>query len=187
MEAIGDILGLLASAASGGLFGILGSLAKRVVGFFETKRDQAFEREKWGHELRLLELQQQGRREETESEVELQAVAGSFSGLAASIGAEAAAGERAGPIVSAIRSLTRPVLTLILVGLVAWIWHDLFAAMTRPGAGDGTDNLLVVLGDIGAAELLRYVVYSVVFAASAAVLWWFGDRPLPPPGGRARG
>jgi len=47
----------------------------------------------------------------------------------------------------------RPVLTLFLWVITAWIFH-----VTKNGA----------------------IVEAAVFAASAATLWWFGDRAIKP-------
>ena len=56
-----DILGIAASAAGGGLFGVLGTVAGRVAGFFETREAHKQERFRWEHESRLIELQMKAR------------------------------------------------------------------------------------------------------------------------------
>ncbi|MBK1695783.1 hypothetical protein [Rhodovibrio salinarum] len=43
------------------------------------------------------------------------------------------------------------------------------------------DNLLMILSETDVRALLRYIVYSTVFAAMAAVTWWFGERAMTPP------
>ena len=61
---------------------------------------------------------------------------------------------------------------------MASLWFHLLGAI-------GGDSLISsVLGPEAVGELLRYIVYSVVFAWSTAVLWWFGDRAMTPPGFR---
>jgi len=48
---------MAASAAGGGLFGLLGTALGRVAGFFERRQEQAHERARWQHETALHELQ----------------------------------------------------------------------------------------------------------------------------------
>ncbi|MEM6412512.1 MAG: hypothetical protein AAF683_13360, partial [Pseudomonadota bacterium] len=79
-----DVLGVAASAASGGLFGLVGTALGRVATFFERRQEQAHERARWAHEGELLQLQMQANREETEAEIALAETAGSWDGLRAS-------------------------------------------------------------------------------------------------------
>lgn len=57
-----DVIGLAASAAGGGLFGMLGTAIGRVAGYFERRQEQTQERARWGHEVQLLELQMKAQR-----------------------------------------------------------------------------------------------------------------------------
>lgn len=146
-----DVIGLAASAASGGLFGLVGTALGRVANFFERRQDQAHERARWGHEGELLKLQMQASREETEAELALAETAGSWEGLRASMMAEAAIGESY-RWVNAVRGLTRPALTFCLWAISTAIWFQADAA--------GRDA----------------ITETATFAATAATLWWFGDR-----------
>lgn len=146
-----DVIGLAASAASGGLFGLVGTALGRVANFFERRQDQAHERARWGHEGELLKLQMQASREETEAELALAETAGSWEGLRASMMAEAAIGESY-RWVNAVRGLTRPALTFLLWAISTAIWFQADAA--------GRDA----------------ITETATFAATAATLWWFGDR-----------
>lgn len=146
-----DILGLAASAASGGLFGLAGTALGRVAGFFERRQEHSHERARWGHESQLLELQMQARVQETEGEIALAETAGSWRGLEASMQAEAAIGSSYA-WVNAVRGLTRPFLTLLLWLIAGVIWFGADAA--------GRDA----------------ITETATFAATAATLWWFGDR-----------
>jgi len=130
-------------AATGGIFGIVGTALGRVAGYFEKQLNFKQEQARWGHEYKLHELQMQARQQETELELALAAQAGSWKGLEASIKAEAAIGRASQWVINLLR-LVRPVLTLFHV--------------TRNGA----------------------IVEAAVFAASAATLWWFGDRAAKP-------
>ena len=146
-----DILGLAASAASGGLFGLAGTALGRIAGFFERKQQFAQERARWDHESALLELQMQASAQETEAEIALAETAGSWRGLEASMQAEANIGASY-PWVNAVRGLTRPFLTLLLWLIAGVIWFGADAA--------------------GRSAITE----TATFAATAATLWWFGDR-----------
>lgn len=108
-----EIVGLAASAAGGGLFGLFGTALGRVAGYFERRQGHAHEQARWVHEVQLLELQQRAAKQETEAELALTEMEGRWDGLSASMQAEAAI---AGSYrwVDAVRGLTRPVLTLLL-------------------------------------------------------------------------
>ncbi|MEQ3648913.1 hypothetical protein [Hyphomonas sp.] len=146
-----DIVGLAASAAGGGVFGLLGTVIGRAAGYFEQRQSHAHERARWQHEAELIGLQRQAQREESESAERFAETSGSWAGLAASIQAEAAIGESYA-WVNAVRALTRPVLTLLL-WLITWL---VFVASPE-------------------AEQVK-IVETATFAATAATLWWFGDR-----------
>ncbi|WP_298912454.1 hypothetical protein [uncultured Algimonas sp.] len=139
---------LTLDAAAGGLFGLIGTALGRVAGFFERKQSFEQERARWTHELRLHELNRRAKAQEAENELALAAQAGSWRGLEASILADAALGEASRWVVNTLR-LVRPALTLMLWLITAYIF-----ARTQ---------------DTG-------VIDACVFAATAATLWWFGDR-----------
>jgi len=139
-------------AAAGGLFGIVGTALGRVAGFFERRQTHRQEQARWGHEYRLHELNMKARAQETEMELALAAQAGSWAGLEASIVAEAATGPASQWVINVLR-LVRPVLTLSLWSITAWIF-----VQTQNGA----------------------IAEAAVFAATAATLWWFGDRAPKP-------
>ena len=148
-----DLINLGLNAAAGGAFGIIGTVLGRVAGFFE--RGQSFKQEqaRWAHELDLHKLQMQMRVQETELELALAAQQGSWQGLQASIDAEASIGRASLWVVNTLR-LVRPILTLLLWVITAWIF-----TATQESA----------------------IVEAAVFAATAATLWWFGDRAPKPP------
>lgn len=147
-----DILGIGLDAAAGGVFGLLGTAFGRVASFFERKQEFAQEERRWSHELALHELQMKARKEETEMELAIAAQEGSWGGLQASLNAEAATGPASKWVINLLR-LVRPVLTLFLWVISAWVF-----ALTRDGN----------------------IASSAVFAATAATLWWFGDRAPKP-------
>ena len=151
---IDSLTGLATSALGGGLFGVLGTAAGRVAGYFEKKQSFAQEEKRWSHELRLIDAQSKAKAEETEREIDLADVSGAWSGLSASYEAEAGIGDSY-KWVNAVRALTRPVLTLLLWIITAAVF---FAA-----------------GDAGTAQ---QIAETITFAATAATLWWFGDRAV---------
>ena len=146
-----DLIGIAASAASGGLFGLAGTALGRIAGFFERKQQYAHEQARWNHESALLELQMQANAQETEAEIALAETAGSWRGLEASMQAEA---NITGSYVwvNAVRGLTRPFLTLLLWLIAGFIWFGADAAGREA------------------------ITETATFAATAATLWWFGDR-----------
>ncbi|HBH44833.1 MAG: hypothetical protein CME99_12895 [Hyphomonas sp.] len=146
-----ELIGLAASAAGGGVFGLLGTVIGRAAGYFEQRQSQAHERARWQHEAHLAGLELQARREESEAAERLAETSGRWQGLAASMQAEASIGESYA-WVNAVRALTRPVLTLLL-WLITWL---VFLASPE-------------------TEQAK-IVETATFAATAATLWWFGDR-----------
>lgn len=146
-----DLIGVAASAAGGGLFGLFGTALGRLAGFFEKRQTIAHEERRWLHEVKLLELQQAAAAQETEAELAIARTEGSWAGLEASLNAEAAIASSY-QWVDAIRALTRPILTLLLWGITLAIWFS-----ADPGSRSS-------------------ITETATFAATAATLWWFGDR-----------
>ncbi|MEP3655087.1 MAG: hypothetical protein ABJO36_09335 [Litorimonas sp.] len=147
-----DLVSLGFDAAAGGVFGLIGTALGRVAGFFERKDENAQERARWIHEYRLHELNMKARAQESEIEIQLAAQAGSWKGLEASILADAASGKASRWIVNLLR-LVRPALTFLLWIITAGIFLR-------------TQN--------------QEIAEAAVFAATAATLWWFGDRAPKP-------
>jgi hypothetical protein len=147
-----NLVNLGLDAAAGGLFGIIGTALGRFAGYFERKQLHAQEQARWGHEYRLHELNMQARHQETELELALTAQEGSWRGLETSLKAEAALGKASRWVINLLR-LVRPTLTLLLWAITAMIF-----IVTQDSA----------------------IVDASVFAATAATLWWFGDRAPKP-------
>lgn len=146
--------GMAASAAGGGLFGVVGTVLGRVAGYFETRQQNAFEQARWVYEADMARLTMQARQAEAEMDIQKADTEGSWEGLRASVEADAALNS-AYPFVDAIRALTRPALTLLLWLITALVFFN-----------------------VGEALKAR-IVETAVFAATAATLWWFGDRTSP--------
>ncbi len=143
-----NILGLGLDAAAGGVFGIVGTALGRFAAYFEQKQSFKQEEKRWGHELKLHELQMKADKQETEMELALAAQRGSWEGLKTSIEADSHIGIASQWVINVLR-LVRPTLTLLLWLITGWIFSR-------------TQNV--------------EIASAAVFAATAATLWWFGDR-----------
>lgn len=155
-----EVAGLAMSAAGGGLVGLAGTALGRIFGVVEARvrrkdreLEMAHEKDKWDHEAELLAAQLEARKVETELAVMVEDARGSWKGLAASIDAEAKIGPSY-PWVDAVRALTRPALTVLLVVIlfIAWLSNGLTI--------DQRSSLMNAL----------------IFAATTSIVWWFGDR-----------
>ena len=181
MDWLGEIGGLFANVASGGLFGLIGSIIGVGAKYLQERQRQAWAEREMTHELRLLDLEMQRTTAETEQELAIVSQAGAWEGVRSTVAADAAGLAASPSWVNAIRSLFRPVLTGGLVVIVWLIWSDLMAAIET---GDG--NLLVLFTEAEIKDVLRYIIQAVVFAATTAVVWWFGERAMTPPGWKGR-
>jgi len=181
MEWLDGLINIGASVASGGLFGLVGSLIGVGAKWLQERQRQAWEAKKWDHETTMLRLQMDAHAQETEQELAIVSQRGAWEGLAASQQADAAISANVHTWVNDVRALFRPVLTTGLVVLVYMIFRDLLAAL-----GAERSMLGAVLAESEVQEILRYVIYSVAFSASTAVVWWFGDRAFAPPSMKGR-
>lgn len=150
----GDWFGMAASAAGGGVFGVVGTALGRVAGYFETRQQHVFEQARWGHEADMVKLRLEVDRAAAEAARDMTQLRGSWDGLKASLEADKALGSGF-PIVEAVRALTRPTLTLLLWLITAMVFFNVDP------------------------ESRARIVETSVFAATAATLWWFGDRAGP--------
>ena len=146
-----DIAGLAASAAGGGLFGLVGTVIGRIAGVVEARQAQAHERARWVHETEMQKLRLEAEAAREDAELRKAETSGAWAGLSASMAAEASIGESY-KWVNAVRALTRPTLTVLLWGITGAVF---LGADTAGQAG---------------------IVDTATFAATAATLWWFGDR-----------
>lgn len=181
---IGDILGIGASALSGGLFGVAASIIGKLVSFgtdwFKEKQRQEWEKEKWGYEERMARLAMERGKQETENELAIVSSQGAWTGLETSIAADASI-KGTHKWVNDVKALFRPALTALLFALTYLIFRDLMSAIR---GADG--NLLTVFNEAEIKTLLTYIVNAVVFSATTAGTWWFGDRALTPEGFKSR-
>jgi hypothetical protein len=147
-----DILG---NVASGGLLGLLGTGVNFVLGYFKQKQEHA-QRLEWARDNReTLALEGQLVAARTAGDLAVAREKGASDAFTASQRADAAYGSgKSYKWVSAVRELTRPGLTVLLVVLTA---------IMRYSADPATR---------------AYIDQNIVVTAVAAVTWWFGQRQL---------
>ncbi len=148
------MFGLITSVLTGGATGLVGSLLSKGIGLFEAaqkRKDRALEFEQ---ELKLLDKQAALRTAETENELAIANAETAASLREASYRHDSGMGKPHRWVVDVLR-MVRPILTLFLLVLVGIIY------MTA-------NDLAMKAG----------IIDSVLFMASSAVTWWFGDRSL---------
>jgi hypothetical protein len=144
------------SVLSGGATGVLGSILGKVFSFAdfwieEKKADSEHQRT-----IEMTKLQSELRSEELETEREIMIEQQAGEQRAASYAHDMSAGVSY-PWVAAILRLIRPAITVMLIGILWFIYST--------------------SSDFGQKET---IVQSVIYMASTAVLWWFGDRAMRP-------
>ncbi|MEM6492134.1 MAG: hypothetical protein AAF684_09595 [Pseudomonadota bacterium] len=142
------------------LFGPAGGLAGLLGGALSQWLKTRALREQRAHERAMLELQMRAAEQETENALEIAESEGRWAAMERSYSAAAAAdaSRSTSTWVADVRSLTRPVLTFVLVGLsagVAWVYRD-------------------------SAAVEDYVTTAILFMTTTAVGWWFGERGMQP-------
>lgn len=136
----------IASAAAGGLTGLLGSVVGRVAGYFEEKQKTKRLQIELDHELKLQDMQLKDKQAEREHEAEIVFDGNATESLIGSYEHDSSYNG------SALRWV-RPVLTLLLIGLTFWVYDSL---------PDQTSK-----ADIGS---------QIVYLTTVAISWWFADR-----------
>jgi hypothetical protein len=145
------MLDIMDSAVGGGIFGLVGTVLGRAATFFETKEKNKQEQLRWQHDLEATRLQADVDAARAEQSLVAAEVEGSFSGLQASIQADSSI-TGTSPLVTDLRAMTRPVLTILL-----WL-------------------ITILIFFYSNEDARQTVVSSAVFASISATLWWFGDR-----------
>lgn len=138
-----DILG---NVASGGLLGLLGTGVNFALSYFQRRQEHA-------QRVEMLRLEADVHAAKTAGDVAVAREAGASGAFVASQQAEAQIG-RSYRWVEAVRALTRPGLTFLLVTLATLLRYSADAA-TR-----------------------AYIDQNIIVTAVAAVTWWFGQRQL---------
>ena len=177
MDGLMDLLGAGASIAGGGVFGAIGSVVGSVFKSKAAAKERADERSRLQIEhSQRIELAQLEASLESDAQVEAMArirLEGSQAGLVTSLASDN--GQNLSRWAANVKGLYRPFLTTALVGLCLVMFFYLLDALQ--GGGPLAD--LFDLGELVA--MVRYIVYSIVFSTSTAIVWWFGERALTPP------
>lgn len=160
MEFLSDIAGVFMTVVSGGATGLLGSVVSGLFKWLDRKAEAQQRKADRDHEYRMQELQIKARSAETEQELAIIGAETSREQLTASYKHDSSVGQSYRWVAAVLR-LVRPVLTFVLIGLTAWLYHKL-----------GTDAV------IDGIAIKGYIVQTIVYTTSAAVLWWFGDRAM---------
>jgi len=143
---------VLLGIVSGGATGILGSLFGRVAGIFEAVEKRKNMKLEFDQEFKMQTLNIQAHDRELESEERIISNQTASSMRQASYGHDNAYGKPSKWVVNILR-LVRPTLTVMLLGLTAWIF------------GTVVENGLKI-----------NVINQVLFMTSMALSWWWGDR-----------
>ena len=157
------MLDFVMTILSGGATGLLGSLISTGFKFFQGIQDRKEAAEIRTHELALQRLAIETGQAETESELKIIQEESRRDQLVASYRHDSEIGRSSRWVINILR-LVRPLLTFALIALTAWIYFKLTDALAGGNA----------------AVLREYIVHTIVYTTSAAVLWWFGDRALNP-------
>lgn len=154
------MLDILGAVFSGGLTGILGSAVSGIFKFLEvreTNKEKAADRQ---HELRLQQMQMEAYGKETERELMIASQKTASEQLLASYRHDVDVGETSQWVANILR-LVRPAITLLSWVMVTVIWFTLNSGF---------------LDDATKSDVVRYIIMTTTYTASAATLWWFGDR-----------
>lgn len=181
MESILDVIGLGTTVASGGIFGFIGAITGAIAKHIQAKAAHKREIELRNWDMKMFDRQMEAKSQETENEIALTSSEGGWEGLSQSIQADASLAQHSGSIVNGIKSLFRPFLTTLLVCVTAYIFHVMWTSLLTSDA-----NILVIFTEVQIKDMLAYVIYSIVFATTTSIVWWFGDRALAPPGFKNR-
>tara|TARA_R110002167_G_scaffold230420_2_gene435585 strand:+ start:1219 stop:1710 length:492 start_codon:yes stop_codon:yes gene_type:complete len=147
----GSMLEMLGSALFGGGVGIFGSVVSKVLSIWQFKEELKAKKVDYEHEKSLLDRQLAARKDELESEQAIVNVAADESVRVASYQHANSVGETSVWVNNVLR-LVRPLLTLMMVCLTAYIAAT-FDALTQ-----------------------KELASQVIAITSMCFAWWFGDR-----------
>ena len=150
------MLDFLMTALTGGATGILGSVLGKVFGFIDGWQEEKKAKNEHTRTMEMTRLQNELRSKELESELAIVEAQAAGDAKTASYQHDISAGVSY-PWVAAILRLVRPLLTFALIGLMLFIY--------------------IRVSDLAQQEA---IIQSVIYMASTAVLWWFGDRAMRP-------
>jgi hypothetical protein len=162
------MLDLVMSVLTGGATGLIGTVISGGMKFFENKQ-------KHGHELAIMEMEikQMGveaqiAKDVAELEMEGKDRTAAWAALEASYKestSRMSTGDSGWLVaVDVVRGLMRPVITLGLLIMIGAIYFTVAVDLVGP---DGT-------------PMRVFIINTVLYVGTTAVLWWFGTRNLSP-------
>tara|TARA_R110000751_G_C13701671_1_gene473423 strand:- start:208 stop:666 length:459 start_codon:yes stop_codon:yes gene_type:complete len=146
-----DVIG---TVLTGGATGIIGTVIGKAFSFVDSWQKEKAADKEHTRSIELYKLQSELKLEEREKELEGQMQVAEIGLRAASYAHDQSAGVASPWAVNVLR-MVRPVITGGLILLVGIIYFR-------------TDDLLQQ----------NVIIQSVIYMASSATLWWFGDRAL---------
>jgi hypothetical protein len=183
-------MSLILSLLTGGATGILGTIASGILRYFNTRQQQKYELDKMEMDLKLMSAEAEHADRIASIEAEAAETRAEWEGLRESY-REAATrySTEAHPAlvwVDVVRGLMRPVLTLGLVILVGIVFFnagsdidtgslDTIIQSCRHLSGEELSQCIITRVETSAR--LR-IISTVLYLATAAVLWWFGSRQV---------
>lgn len=171
MEWLSSLFNIGATAASGGILGIVGGLGSSVVKYFHQKQENKEKAAQHERDKELLQMKNDGAVTEK-----------SWDAMITSQQADIGQTGTLASIATFIKTLYRIVLTSALIACVYWIFLDFLGAIS---GGEGSD-LSKVFDPKELKDILRYIVNSITFTACTAAMWWFSERAFAPPGMKNR-
>lgn len=152
------------SILSGGATGLIGTAISRVMDYFGSKQEHRQEMDLRRLDVELARVEAAGAGQVAAIEAESERDQAEWRALGASYQEAARRWSRPGEgflmtFVDVVRGMTRPVLTFGLVGLAGTIYFTVGAV------------------DLAEEALRPRIVDTVLYLATASVLWWFGTRP----------
>lgn len=148
------MLGTIATIASGGIMGMIGSVIGKGFALFDQYQQSKSKQQAWQHELNLLELKHRYQQENDVKMMQQEQEKQETQLQIASYHHDSSVGQGSIWVIDVLR-LVRPILTLGLVFLTALVWFS--AESTEP-------------------ELRKEITNTILFCTTAALTWWFGDR-----------
>jgi len=142
---------LIGTVLTGGATGIIGSVLGKAFSFLDAWQEEKKADSEHGRTLELLELQNKIGAEENERETALAEAQLAGDIRQASYRHDASGGS---PWVVDTLRMVRPVLTLLLICLCAYLYSQAIPA--------GRETIEA----------------SIIYLTSSSTLWWFGDRAL---------
>ena len=147
------MLELIGTVLTGGLTGVVGSVLGKAFGFLDYWVEEKKADKDHARTLEMLELQSKLGAEESERELAIAEATAASSMRLASYGHDTGIGVSSTWVVDLLR-LVRPLLTFVLIILVGMLYFS---------------------ADAGGKATIEA---SVLYMASSATLWWFGDRAM---------